>query len=91
MTPQPQNKSGSGQLNLNTVLLSICVMLSGWALKSIDDLRVQVGKQGENTSQNSGDIIGIDKVLSDQSSIIHLLDIRINRLETQQIDRKNKN
>lgn len=90
MTPVPK-KEGSGQLNLNTILLAICVGLSGWALESIEQLKQQVAGQIPLINANSNAIMGINGVQKEQSDKIGTLFIRMTTLETQQSDRsKNK-
>lgn len=89
MTPAPK-KIGSGQLNLNTVLLAICVGLSGWALKSIEQLKEQVAGQTPLINANSNAIMSINGVQKEQSDKIGTLYIRMTTLETQQSDRLNK-
>lgn len=74
------------QLNLNTVLLSICVGLSGWALKSIEDLKVAVSNQGIRITNNGAAIIGIDNVLSESYKKTDELEHRITILETIQLN-----
>lgn len=89
MTPASK-KIGSGQLNLNTVLLAICVGLSGWALKSIEQLKEQVAGQTPLINANSNAIMSINGVQKEQSDKIGTLYIRMTTLETQQSDRLNK-
>ena len=87
---EPQ-KRGNGQLNLNTVLLGICVTLSGWALKSIEDLKEEIVAVSIKTDQNSTTIQGINNVILDQSKTIEQLSIRLTAIETKESDYKNKN
>jgi len=86
----PPKRAGAGQLNLNTILLTICVGLSGWALKSIEDLKTQMAGQVPITSANSAAIIGINNVISDQSKTLIELSTRLTAVETKQSD-QNKN
>lgn len=81
----------NGQLNLNTVLLTICVSLSGWALKSIEQLKEQVAGQTPLITANSSAIMGINVVQKEQSDKIGAIFIRITTIETEQTDKsKNK-
>lgn len=86
MTPAPK-KEGTGQLNLNTVLLTVCVALSGWALKSIEQLKEQVAGQTPIINANSNAIMGINGVQKEQSDKIGTIFIRMTTLETEQADR----
>jgi hypothetical protein len=90
MTPQPTKKMGNGQLNLNTVLLTICVGLSGWALKSIEDLKSQVAGQIPIITANSAGILDVNKVNREQSDKLEAAENRITTLEILQKD-QNKN
>lgn len=91
MTPQPVKKPGSIQLNLNTVLLTICVGLSSWALKSINDLQNQLSGLVPVVSTQGSAITGINAVNSEQTNKIDDISTRLTKLETIQLDRKNKN
>ena len=77
-------RNGNVQLNFNTVLLAICVGLSGWALKSIEDLKTQLAGEIPIINANSGAIIGIDAVDKDQSYQLEQLSIRVATLEAIQ-------
>lgn len=91
MTPQPVKKMGNGQLNLNTVLLTITMGLSAWALKSIEQLKEQVAGQVPITTANSNAIMSINGVQAEQSNKIGILWNRVTVLETMQADfSKNK-
>lgn len=87
MTPQPVKKMGNGQVNLNTVLLTICVGLSGWALKSIEDLKSQLAGQIPIITANSAGISDINKVNREQSDKLEAMENRITTLEILQKDR----
>lgn len=89
MTPAPK-KEGNGQVNLNTILLTICVGLSAWALESIEQLKQQVAGQTPLINANSNAIMGINGVQKEQSDKIGALFIRLTTLETEQSDRVNK-
>lgn len=91
MTPAPQKRIGSGQLNLNTFLLAICVGLSGWALKSIEELKEQVAGQIPIINSNSSGIMSINGVNKEQSTQIESLSNRVTAIETKQSDSKTKN
>jgi uncharacterized coiled-coil protein SlyX len=88
---EPLKRGGNGQLNLNTVLLGICVTLSGWSLKSIVDLKEEIVAVRIKTDENSSTIMGINQVILDQSKTIEQLSIRLTTIETKESDSKNKN
>lgn len=90
MTPAPQKKIGNGQLNLNTFLLAICVGLSGWALKSIEELKTDLAGQIPIINANSSAIIGIDQVNKEQSEKLSDATRRITVLETIIADQSKK-
>lgn len=81
-------RPGRGQLNLNTVLLAVCVGLSGWALKSINDLQGQLAGLVPVVSEHSSSIIGINQVNTSQSIQIDDLSTRLTKLETVESMRK---
>lgn len=90
MTTNHIPRPGRGQLNLNTLLLAVCVGLSGWALKSIDDLQKQVASILPVISSNGAAISGINAVNADQTSQLDKLANRVTRLETlESIKHKN--
>lgn len=93
MTPQPTKKMGNGQVNLNTILLTICVALSGWALKSIEELKTQLAGQIPVITANSSGITDINKVNREQSEKLEAMENRITTLEILQKDnpKNNKN
>lgn len=86
MTPQPVKKMGNGQLNLNTVLLTITMGLSGWALKNIEQLKEQVAGQVPITTANSNAIMSINSVQAEHSEKIGSVSNRVTILETIQAD-----
>lgn len=81
MTPKSQKEMSNGQINFNTVLLAVCVGLSGWALKSIEDLKTTLAGQIPITNANSSSISNINKVDDEQSKQIETHDNRITTLE----------
>ena len=87
MTPQIQKKMKDGQVNLNTILLTICVGLSGWALKSIEDLKTELAGQIPIINANSSGISDINKVNKEQSETIEAIVNRVTTLEILQKDR----
>jgi hypothetical protein len=88
---EPIKKNGNGQLNLNTFLLALGVGLSGWALKSIEELKEQLSAQIPVITSNSSSIMGINGVNKEQTEKIDVLSNRVTALETKQSDSKNKN
>jgi TolA-binding protein len=89
---EPVKRNVNGQLNLNTILLGICVTLSAWALKNIDDLKTQMAAETQIVNENSSAIMGINQVNKEQSQSIGELAKRITVLETIQADQsRNKN
>ena len=81
MTQEPK-RNGNIQLNLNSILLAICVSLSGWALKSIEELKSQVSGLVPQINANASAIMGINKVNQHHSDKLEDLSDRIIKLET---------
>lgn len=69
------------QLNLNTVLLTVCVALSGWALKSIEDLKTEMAGQVPVITANSSAIMSINSVNKEQSEKLEAVSTRLTSLE----------
>jgi hypothetical protein len=90
MTPQTPKKMGNLQLNLNTLLLALCVGLSGWALKSIEDLKTQLAGQIPVINANSSGITDINRVNKEQSIKLEAMENRLTTLETIQSDHSKK-
>lgn len=89
---EPQKSTGSVQRNFNTILLAICVTLSGWALKSIEDLKTQLAGEVPIINANSSAIMSINEVDKDQTEKLGEVMQRLSIIETMQSDRsKNKN
>ena len=89
MTPQPQKdvpQKNNIQINLNTLLLTICVGLSTWGLKSINDLQKQLSGLVPVVSNNGSAIIGINAVNAEQTNKIDELSNRLTKVETIQSD-----
>lgn len=80
----PEHRIGRGQVNLNTVLLAVCVGLSGWALKSISDLQEQVSGIVPVVTANSSAIMSINQVNSSQTNRLEELANRLTKVETVQ-------
>jgi hypothetical protein len=76
------------QFNFNTILLTICMGLSGWALKSINDLENQLSGLYPVVGANGTAITGINSVNKEQSVQIEDLSNRLTKLEQQQADLK---
>lgn len=79
------------QINLNTFLLTICVALSSWALKSINDLQRQLAGLVPIVNTQGTAIIGINAVNADQTDKIDDVSTRLTKLETIQLDHSHKN
>lgn len=82
----PPKKNGNGQLNLNTVLLSICMCLSGWVLFSINALDEKIAGMMPLINQNAAAILDVNKVDDEQTRKIDELSTRLTKLETIQAD-----
>jgi hypothetical protein len=92
MAPEEtEEKAGTGQVNLNTVLLTICITLSGWALYSINQLDEKIAGMMPLININSSAVDGINKVNGEQSNKIENILNRLTAIETKQSDSKNKN
>jgi hypothetical protein len=81
MTQEPPKRNGNVQLNLNTVLLAICVGLSSWALKSIEDLKTQMAGQVPIINANSAAIMNVNSLDKEQSDKLEAIDNRLTTLE----------
>jgi hypothetical protein len=79
---EPPKKNGNGQLNLNTVLLSICMCLSGWVLFSINALDEKIAGMIPLINANSAAILDINNVDKDQTEKLERLSDRLTKLET---------
>jgi hypothetical protein len=91
MTQEPPKRNGNVQLNLNTLLLTICVGLSGWALYSINQLDQRVAAMMQMINGNSSAISDINKFDGKQSEKIEDILNRLTKLETIQADHLIKN
>lgn len=91
MRPQETpKKATNAQLNLNTFLLATCVGLSGWALKSIEDLKVLAGRLTERIAHTESGILSENQVQQEQSEKIGVLFNRLTVVETIQSDHSHK-
>jgi hypothetical protein len=83
MIQQPK-KETNVQLNFNTILLTICMGLSGWVLWSINQLDAEIAGLIPLINVNSSAIQDINKVDKDQSEKLADALRRITVLETIQ-------
>lgn len=81
---EKEKPSGDFQRNLNTFLLTLCVMGIGWVLKEVNSLDSRMATQEIIRTADHEAMVELNKALNDQSKIISMMDIRINRLETLQ-------
>jgi hypothetical protein len=89
---QPQKKEPNIQLNVNTILLTICMGLSGWVLYSINQLDEKIAGLIPLINVNSSAIEEVNKLDKDQTEKLANALQRITVLETiQAIHSKNKN
>jgi hypothetical protein len=88
---EPQKKTGNSQLNLNTILLTICMGLSGWVLWSINQLDSEIAGLIPIINVNSSAIQDINRVDKDQSEKLADALRRITVLETIQAVHSHKN
>jgi hypothetical protein len=79
-----KDSTGAGQRNLNTILLTLCVMGIGWVCKEITNLEVMQATQGSQVTANSAAIGELRKAVNDQTIITEKIDIRLSRVETIQ-------
>jgi hypothetical protein len=79
-------KNGNIQVNLNTILLSICMCLSGWVLFSINQLDEKIAGMMPLINANSNAIQSVNLVDKEQTSSIDDIKNRLTKLETQQSD-----
>lgn len=91
MEQKPISKPSDLQKNVNTVLLTLCLMGISWILKEVNDLEVSQATQQVNIITNSNAISELQRRANDGGQIIQKMDIRLSRLETLQDDHKNKN
>lgn len=87
---EPRKTSGDFQKNLNTALLTLCVMGIGWVLKEVNNLDSRMAAQEFSRNADHEAIIEINKAMNDQSKVIGSIDIRLNRVETIQADKNQK-
>jgi hypothetical protein len=83
---EPPKKNGNVQLNLNTILLSICMGLSGWVLYSINQLDEKIAGMVPLINVNSAAIDDVNKLDREQSQKIDDLSTRLTKLETLQAE-----
>lgn len=84
---QPVKKVTNVQLNLNTLLLTICMGLSGWVLWSINQLDSEISGIMPLINVNSKSIEDINRVDKDQSKELEDVLNRLTKLETMLMDR----
>lgn len=82
MEPKPQVKSSDLQKNVNTVLLTLCLMGIGWICKEVNDLEVGQATQQVTITANSNAISELQRRANDGGQIIQKMDIRLSRVET---------
>lgn len=87
---EPKRASGDIQRNLNTILLSLCVMGIGWVLKEVNNLDSRMAAQEFSRGADHETIVEMSKAMNDQSKVISGIDIRLNRVETIQSDKNVK-
>lgn len=87
---EPRKASGDFQRNLNTALLTICVMGIGWVLKEVNALDSRMATQEFSRDADHEAIIEMNKTLNEQSKIIETMDLRLSRVETLQGEKANK-
>lgn len=89
---QSEKKEPNIQLNVNTILLTICMGLSGWVLYSINQLDEKIAGLIPIINVNSSAIEEVNKLDKDQTEKLANALQRITVLETiQSIHSKNKN
>jgi hypothetical protein len=89
---QSEKKEPNIQLNVNTILLTICMGLSGWVLYSINQLDEKIAGLIPIINVNSSAIQEVNKLDKDQTEKLANALQRITVLETiQAIHSKNKN
>jgi len=86
LTNGTTKKNGNVQLNLNTILLTVCMTLSGWVLFSINQLDEKIAGMIPLINANSSAILDVNKVDAEQSMKIDDLSTRLTKLETMAAD-----
>jgi hypothetical protein len=81
---------GGGQLNLNTVLLAICISLSGWLLYSVNQLDEKIAGIEPAMNYNTNAIEEIKGVNNSRDERLYEMSTRLTRLEGLE-DNRNKN
>lgn len=84
---EPRKASGDFQRNLNTALLTLCVMGIGWVLKEVNNLDSRMAAQEMSRTADREDIIEMNKAMNEQSKIIESMDLRLSRVETIQAEK----
>lgn len=87
---EPRKPSGDFQRNLNTALLTLCVMGIGWVLKEVNNLDSRMAAQEISRMADRDDIIELNKAINEQSKIIESMDLRLSRVETIQSEKSQK-
>lgn len=80
-------KTGDFQRNLNTALLTLCVMGIGWVLKEVNALDSRMATQEYSRSADHEAIVEMNRAMNDQSKVIGGIDMRLNRVETIQAEK----
>jgi hypothetical protein len=86
LTNGTTKRNGNVQLNLNTILLAICMGLSGWVLFSINQLDEKLAGMMPLINANSTAILDVNKLDREQSQKIEDLSTRLTKLETMAAD-----
>lgn len=84
---EPRKTTGDFQRNLNTALLTLCVMGIGWVLKEVNNLDSRMAAQEFSRGADHEAIIEMNKAMNDQSKVIGGIDLRLNRVETIQAEK----
>lgn len=87
---EAKRTTGDFQRNLNTFLLTLCVMGIGWVLREINALDSRMAAQESSREADYEDIVEMNKAKNDQSKIIEAMDLRLSRVETIQSEKISK-
>lgn len=87
---EPRKATGDIQKNINTILLSLCVMGIGWVLKEVNNLDSRMATQEFSRGADHEAILEMNKAMNEQSKLIGTIDLRLLRVETIQSEKTSK-
>lgn len=87
---EPKRSAGDFQRNLNTFLLTLCVMGIGWVMKEVNALDSRMAAQETSREADHDSIVEMNKAMNEQAKIIESMDLRLSRVETIQSEKARK-